>query len=109
MVYDIKTNDFDIPVLSVQPIVENAVKHGVGQKPGGGTVVLSTAEYDNRIEIIISDDGVGFDPEAPSSDARSHIGIANIRKRLSALCDGTIDIHSRPGDGTRVVITLKER
>ena len=62
--YDIRTEDFKIPLLSVQPLVENAVKHGVGKKKKGGTVSIATRETEEAYEVIISDDGVGFDPMA---------------------------------------------
>ena len=65
--YDIRTADFRLPMLSIQPIVENAVKHGVGMKKEGGTVTVSTRETADAYEITVSDDGVGFDMNAPIS------------------------------------------
>ena len=111
--YDIQTTDFELPQLSIQPIVENSVKHGIGKKEEGGTVTIATRETDTAFEVIISDDGVGFDVNAPKNDdGRSHIGMENIKKRLKDMCNADIVIESEIGKGTtaRVIIpkTKKE-
>ena len=81
--YDIQTEDFQLPLLSIQPLVENAVKHGVGMKEDGGTVTIATKETDTAFEVIVTDDGVGFDQNAPKADdGKSHIGMENTKKRL---------------------------
>lgn len=104
--YDIQTSDFTIPSLTVQPLVENAVKHGVGMKEDGGTVTISTREYDDRFEVVVSDDGVGFDTTKPNPDtSRSHVGIENIKERISSMCHGEVTIESEVGKGT--VSTIK--
>ena len=108
--YDITAEDFEIPLLSVQPLVENAVKHGVGMKDEGGTVKISTKETETAFEIIISDDGVGFDTNAPKKeDGRSHVGMENTKKRLKDMCDGEISITSEVGKGTTAVITIPKK
>ena len=105
--YDIRATDFCIPMLSVQPLVENAVKHGVGMKKKGGTVTISTRETDSAFEVIISDNGVGFDTSAPKADdGRSHVGMENTRSRLKQMCGGEITIQSTVGEGTTATITL---
>ena len=108
IVYDIGPTDFDLPQLSIQPLVENAVKHGVGMKKKGGTVTISTRETEDAYEVCVSDDGVGFDPGEVSqkNDGRSHIGMENTKKRLAEMCDGEVIITSTVGEGTtaRVVI-----
>lgn len=104
--FDIETENFFIPALSVQPLVENAVKHGIGKNAEGGTVVIATREYEDRYEIIVSDDGVGFDPSLQNNDAKEHIGIENVRQRISMMCQGTLTIISSKGKGTRAVITI---
>ena len=104
--YDIGTSDFALPVLTLQPIVENAVRHGVTQRVSGGTVVVRTEKTEDGYRVVVEDDGVGFDPEAPSLDGRSHTGIENVRARLDALCGGRLDIESAPGRGTRVTIEV---
>lgn len=110
--YDIQTTDFEVPQLSIQPLVENAVKHGVGMAEDGGTVTISTRETDDAFEVIISDDGVGFDVNAPKKDdGRSHIGMENTRKRLKEMCGADIIIESEVGKGTtaRVIIPKEWR
>ena len=104
--YDIQTTDFLIPSLTVQPLVENAVKHGVGMKEDGGTVTIATREYDNRFEVIVSDDGVGFDTEKKPDDGRTHIGMENVRNRLKTMCNAVLNIKSKIGVGTTATITI---
>lgn len=99
--YDIQPTDFVLPQLSIQPIVENAVKHGVGMKKKGGTVTIATRETDNAYEVIVSDDGVGFDTTAQKKDdGRSHVGMENTRRRLKDMCFGNFDVFLP--DGTPV-------
>ena len=104
--YDIEVTDFKVPPLSVQPLVENAVKHGVGKKPGGGTVRLATRELESSFEIVVQDDGVGFDPSAVPSDGREHVGISNVRQRLWTMCGADLSVASEPGRGTTVTIRV---
>ena len=106
IVYDIKTTDFVLPQLSIQPLVENAVKHGVGMKKKGGTVTIATNETDEYYEVIISDDGVGFDTEQKKDDGRSHVGMENTRKRLKDLCGADVIITSVVGEGTVATVML---
>ena len=109
--YDIQATGFELPLLSIQPLVENAVKHGVGMKKGGGTVKIASAETDSAFEVIISDDGVGFDMKAPKKDdGRSHVGMENTKRRLKEMCGAEIVIESEVGKGTtaRVIIPKKE-
>lgn len=108
--YNIGPTIFSLPSLSVQPLVENAVKHGVCQKPGGGTVTIETQETEDEYLVIVRDDGVGFDPSKKPQDGRSHIGIENIRQRLELVCGGRLEITSIPGMGTTATVHLpKER
>ena len=110
--YDITCSDFGISTLSLQPIVENAVRHGVrGSEKDVGTVIISTREFDDRYEIKVSDDGVGFDPDniKPKNDGREHIGIQNVRDRLKAVCNAEMIIESTPGEGTDVSIIIPKR
>lgn len=104
--WDIQATQFSIPVLTVQPLVENAIKHGVGMKEDGGTVRIATKEYPDHFEVIVSDDGVGFGPESKMSDGRSHIGIENVRHRLLMQSHATLVIESAPGIGTVATIIL---
>ena len=106
VVFDIRTTDFNIPSLAVQPLVENAVKHGVGMKEDGGTVTIATKEAEDHYEIIVSDDGVGFDVTVPKNDGRAHVGMENVRNRLETMCNATVETESTPGKGTVVKILI---
>ncbi|MBO7303426.1 MAG: histidine kinase [Clostridia bacterium] len=103
---DIKCNSFSLPVLTVQPIVENAVKHGTSKKRGGGKVVISTMEDDESYIISVNDTGCGFDPSLPKNDGKSHVGIENVRQRLSNMCGGALTIESEVGVGTSATIKI---
>ena len=104
--YDIQADSFEIPLLSVQPLVENAVKHGVGMKEDGGTVTISTRETDENFEIIVSDDGVGFDTSEVKNDGRSHVGMENTKRRLKDMCNADVVITSVIGEGTTAKIII---
>jgi len=108
--YDIKVRDFYLPALTLQPIVENAVRYGVTKKDDGGTVNISTEETDYNFLITITDDGVGFDMQNQyTQNDRRHIGIENVRNRIFSMCGGTINIQSKPGEGTIAVISIPKR
>ena len=100
IVFDIETTDFMLPSLAVQPLVENAVKHGVGMKEDGGTVTISTREYDDRYEIVVLDDGVGFDTTKKPNDGRTHVGMENVKNRLQTMCNAEVIITSEINKGT---------
>ncbi len=104
--WDIKATDFRLPALTVQPIVENAIKHGICNKEGDGTVKISTRMSNGRIEIIIEDDGCGFDPDKLPDDGRQHIGLSNVRTRLEAMSHASLAIESSIGSGTKAVIRI---
>ena len=108
--YDIETTAFFLPALSVQPLVENAVKHGLCPTEDGGTVTIASREYTDRFEVKITDNGVGYTPGQEISDGRVHIGIENVKKRLEVMCGGSLDIQSEEGKGTQVTVIIpKER
>lgn len=109
VVYDIKTVDFSLPSLTLQPIVENAVRYGVTQREEGGTVRISSLHESGGWRVIVEDNGVGMKVTEPKSDGRTHIGIMNVKERLAAMCGGTLDITSETGKGTKAVIYLPER
>ena len=104
--YDIQATDFVLPLLSIQPLVENAVKHGVGMKEDGGTVKISTRETETAYEVVIEDDGVGFDVNEQKDDGRSHVGMENTKKRLRDMCGGEVKIESVVGEGTTAIVVL---
>ncbi len=104
---DIKFDQFLLPPLILQPIVENAIKHGLTKKTGGGTIILSTWAEGENIKISIADDGVGF--EMAELEKETSVGLKNICYRLHHLAHGTLDIASTVGVGTTVTITIPKK
>ena len=103
--FEMNSDDFYIPALTVQPIVENAIKHGLMKLEKGGTIHVSAYETDTEYYISVEDDGVGFDTSALLDD-RNHVGLRNIRERLKVMVDGTLEIESTIGVGTKVVVKI---
>ena len=103
--FEMKSNDFRIPALTIQPIVENAIKHGLMKLSKGGTIKVVCYETDNDYCVSVEDDGAGFDTSV-LIDERKHVGIRNIRGRLQAMVNGTLEIESVIGEGTKVLITI---
>ena len=103
--FEMHSDDFSLPALTVQPIVENAIKHGLMKLNKGGTIRVVSSETDTHYCILVEDDGVGFDTSALPED-RAHMGIRNIRERLKAMVSGTLEIESTPGAGTKVLIKI---
>lgn len=98
--YDIACRDFSLPALTLQPIAENAVRHGARKREEGGAVKIATRELPDRYEITVTDNGPGFDEEKALNDGRRHIGIRSVRERLEQMCSGVLEISSPPGGGT---------
>ena len=110
IVYDIGVSDFMLPPLTLQPIVENAVRYGITKKEEGGIVTIKTRETDEDYIITIHDDGVGFNITniKNKDDKRTHVGIENVKKRLTDQCNGSLDIQSIPDKGTTVVLKVNK-
>ena len=106
VIYRIKVTNFRIPALTLQPLVENAVQHGVLNRRNGGTVTIRTEENDDCALVTVSDNGVGMDKarQIPSTGEHSHIGIENVRSRLKESVGGSLEITSS-GQGTTAEIT----
>ena len=106
VVFDIEVTDFYLPPLTIQPLVENAVKHGIGGKEDGGTVTVSTRNHGDCVMILISDNGIGFDPDAVAPQDRNHVGLENVKNRLRLMCDAALEVQSAPGAGTTITISV---
>lgn len=107
--------DYWIPVLSIQPLVENAIRHGITPKEGKGTVQITARRSDQgEVEIIISDDGVGITPEVmpkvlePGFGSGSGVGLSNVNQRLMILYGDQygLKISSELGAGTKVMFRI---
>lgn len=111
--YDIRSTDFKLPPLSLQPVVENAVRHGLRHKNGEGHVKIATYREDSTDYCIVEDDGVGFDVEALKRESEKEGGkrmaIDNVRARIEQMCHGSMEIESVIGQGTRVIIGIPLR
>ncbi len=105
--YDIRVSNFELPILSVQPLVENAIKHGITPKVDGGKVVISTFDDFHNNYIVVEDNGVGFDYTKENEEI--HIGLNNITKRVENFVNGKIKIESEKGIGTKVTITIPKK
>lgn len=101
VVWDITCQDFRIPALTVQPLVENAVRHGIGSSKNG-LIRIASWEDPSGYHISVEDNGSGF-----TSEESNGLGIAldNVRTRLDLLCNGTLSLTSSPA-GTRAAITI---
>lgn len=103
---DIESDSFWIPSLTVQPIVENSVKHGIHSRMNGGTISISTRELMDCYEVCVRDDGKGFDPDEVQNDGKLHVGLKNVRERLAKACKGELVVDSTVGVGTVVRIRI---
>lgn len=105
-------DDIYVPPLSVQTIVENGLKHGILSRVQGGTIEISVSRYENHAELIIKDDGVGFDQEKinelllKSGNDSKAIGVVNTNNRLRRLFGHPLQIDSVKGEGTTVTFHL---
>lgn len=102
--YDIQVKDFLVPPLSIQPLVENAVKHGILKKIEGGTISIRTYDNSDSIAVEIKDDGVGFDVKSVDPKDNTHIGLNNVKYRLSTMCKGEVLVDSEIDKGTKIVV-----
>lgn len=108
--YEIGYQDFSMPHFILQPLVENAIKHGFMAKDRGdgntpGIIMIRTRLEDGQIVIEVEDNGRGFLPESGKEDSHRHVGIKNVRTRIAYLMHGTLRLESTPGKGTVVRIT----
>ena len=105
--YDIKDDNFNIPVLTLQPMVENAVKHGIRKsETGRGKVTISTEMTKGYHLIKVKDNGAGFNTDELENMDDTHIGIKNVMKRLQMESGGVLQIESKENEGTTCTIMI---
>ena len=96
-----------VPTLLLQPVVENAVRHGVAARPEGGRVVIEARREGGRLVLTVADDGPGFDPGGPGAPGGNGFGLHSVRERLRAAgLPDALALDTAPGRGARVVVTL---
>ena len=103
--FEMHSEDFHIPALTVQPIVENAIKHGLMRLETGGLVVIHSYETPTHFCVEVKDNGVGFDTTLPI-DEKKHIGLRNIQGRLKAMVNGELLVESELNVGTKAIIMI---
>ena len=101
--FDTPHTMFRVPPLTLQPIVENAVKHGMVSCNDPIHIYVRTRKTDRINEIVVEDDGPGF---KPADDNEPHIALGNIRHRLKMMCGGDLLISTRAGGGTSVKVIV---
>lgn len=112
--FDIQTTSFYLPSLSIQPLVENAIKHGICKRPEGGTVWIRSyedKEQEGGYVVEVEDDGVGFDVEQWENvrGVRRSVGINNIRFRVESISNARLFIESEINKGTKATIKFPDR
>ena len=106
--YDTPHINFSVPSLTLQPLVENAIRHGVRIRKEG-LVTVSAHRTKEGHEIVVRDNGKGFDVTAAVTGEGSHIGLRNVRERVERMCGGTLTVESEIGVGTTVLIRLPQQ
>lgn len=106
---DIDSYDSQIPSFIIEPLVENAVRHGIREKEGTGCITISVKETPNLLEIKVIDDGVGFDAEKAFDNDREHIGLYNVKRRIELMAHGSLTMKSEIGKGTEAVILIPRK
>lgn len=101
--YDTPHTHFSLPPLTLQPLVENAVKHGMDPDGEALRIVIRTRKTDAGSEVVVEDNGAGF--EQPR-DNEPHTALANIEQRLALMCGGSMTIAAREGGGTVVTVRV---
>lgn len=116
VVYDIRVEAkrYLIPTLSIQPIVENAVMHGLKPKPEGGTITIMAREQDGALTVVIGDDGVGMDlgkHHPLYAQGGGHIGMKNVHERLVGQYGQQygLRVDSIVGGGSTITILLPKQ
>lgn len=99
-----------VPPLLLQPLVENAIRHGLEPRVDGGRIDVIARQEGQTLRIDVADTGVGMAPDAHRPDTEGGFGLAQVRERVASLPGGgTVQITSRPGHGTTVRLTLPLR
>lgn len=108
--YDIQYQDFSMFHFILQPLVENAIKHGMKNLGAVEHISISSRLEGDHTIIEVKDDGVGFDMDARlDENEEKRVGLENVRARISGLLHGSLHIYSEPGAGTTAIVTLPNK
>jgi two-component system LytT family sensor kinase len=104
------TLDMLVPSMLLQPLVENCIKHGLSKKVEGGTIRIRAYRTENRLHLLVEDDGVGIPEEKLATLLDRGIGVNNVHERLKVLFGGEYRmwVESQPGKGARIEIEVPE-
>jgi two-component system, LytTR family, sensor kinase len=102
--------DMQLPSMLLQPLIENCIKHGLSSKIEGGSITLRARRVEQRLHLLIEDDGVGIAEAEMATLLDRGIGVSNVNERLKVLfgTDYRMWIDSKPGQGTRIEIEVPE-
>jgi two-component system, LytTR family, sensor kinase len=105
---DPQTLDLIVPSLLLQPLVENAIKHGVSRKAGAGVLTIRTERHDGFVAIEVEDNGLGISEDRRRTATSSGIGLSNVRERLRVIygAEGHVELLGDPGKGTRARVEI---
>ena len=103
--YETEVTQFRLPPLTLQPIVENSVKHGIAKTHRPEHICIRSRRTEDGFEVLVEDDGPGFSAQtAAAGDSERHVGLQNVRERLALLCGGTLTVAPCAGGGTVVTV-----
>jgi two-component system, LytTR family, sensor kinase len=112
IVKDIAPDCFEsvVPSMLLQPLVENALKHGLARKVGAATLVLRSFRQDRHTVVEVEDDGIGIGADGSGDDAGAGIGLRNVNERLHVVygANYSVGLHSVPGEGTRARVEIPD-
>ncbi len=111
MEFDTPATRFRLPPLTLQPIVENAVKYGINPEAAPLLIRVVSRETAEGFEITVTDNGPGFDERdfLRPDDREPHMALNNIRERLTMMCSGTLSVERREEGGSAVTIRIPGR
>lgn len=106
MEYDLKCLNFKLPALTLQPLVENALRHGICPMSTPGVIRVESGETSEDYFVAVIDNGVGFDISNMENGGKNNLSLGVIRTRVEQISGGELIVHSVPGRGTRVEVRI---
>lgn len=112
VIYDIDDEiDIMIPTMTIQPLVENAITHGISKQNQGGTLTFAVKREDGIVLIIVEDDGIGI-PEGKQAEllygTSNRLGFKNPYEKMKLIKNTTFELISKEGKGTKIIIRIKQ-